>query len=119
MNVKLYNKRLECSVPTWFPNTVENWIRNACSGKPGHFFRGLLENDLAAVVVRSDMTSRETLFGMWGMLHGGIPDGIWGTKERVTAWIEAIPAMRKNVFEAWKNSGDYDYWTPDNFEEVP
>ncbi len=117
--IKLLHNEFGWSVPVWFPKVIEEWIRYACNGMPGDFFRGLIECDLVTVIGRSDYISQETLFGMFKMIYNRIPSNVWGSKEKVQKWIDAEQDDRDLLWHDWITSEDWEVaWSMYNFEEI-
>jgi len=55
---------------------------------PGSFLRAVLENDLMGAVGHADEESAKELKALVSWLWQEMPSNLWGTKERVSAWLK-------------------------------
>ncbi len=54
---------------------------------PGGFMTAVLSNDLREAFGRADEESRAGMFELVKWLYNKAPSNIWGTPERVEAWL--------------------------------
>jgi len=52
----------------------------------GHFLTACLENDLVGAVNRADSTNIHRLQDIVRFMYNELPQGCWGSKEKVRAW---------------------------------
>jgi len=75
---------------------------HAKEGRPcGHFVTAVLENDLRTALNRADEESLASLVEIVQYCYWNIPGHSWGSKEKVSAWIEA----KGNLEKALKKNG--------------
>lgn len=56
---------------------------------PGDFLRAVLENNLKESFGRADEYNKVALFDIVKYCYLEIPSNCWGSKEKVSAWLEA------------------------------
>jgi len=65
----------------------------------GHFLRAVLENNLHRALERADLENRQLLIPIAGWLQTYPPGSAWGSKDQVSAWLEAGALSRPGTFE--------------------
>jgi len=57
--------------------------------EPGSFLRAALENNFVQVCAHADNINRERLFEWAEFLWNEMPGNVWGSPEKVRAWIDS------------------------------
>ena len=76
----------ENRIPDHTKGSLERYINRGIA--PGGFLLSVLSNDLKGACARADIENRNALFSIFSWLHNYAPSGCWGSKERVSDWIE-------------------------------
>ena len=79
------------SIPDNTKGSLERYINRGIA--PGNFLLSVLSNDLKGSMTRADLFNREALYHIVAWLHNYAPSGCWGSKERVSDWIEYKRSM--------------------------
>ncbi len=61
---------------------------------PGSFLRAVLRNDFMSAVFQADDENVLRLREICLFVHNEIPNGCWGSPERVEAWVEQLEEAR-------------------------
>lgn len=72
--------------PERFRGGIERYLKHRIA--PGSFLRSVLENDLMGAVGHADEESARELKALVQWLWQEMPSNLWGTKERVVAWLK-------------------------------
>jgi hypothetical protein len=72
----------------WIPPAIKAAIdEHVLNGRtPGNFVQAVLENDLAAAVLKADQTNYLMLGAIVGYCFNTLPYSCWGTKQAVEYW---------------------------------
>jgi hypothetical protein len=71
--------------PEKFRDGLERYLQHRLA--PGHFLTAVLENNLQEAVGRGDAESLWLLRPLVLFLYNDCPGNSWGSKERVTEWL--------------------------------
>ena len=72
--------------PERFRGGIERYLAHRIA--PGSFLRAVLENDLMGAVGHADEESARELQALVRWLWQEMPSNLWGSKERVAAWLK-------------------------------
>ena len=75
--------------PERFRGGIERYLEHHIA--PGSFLRAVLENDLMGAIGHADEESARELKDLVSWLWQEMPSTLWGSKERVAAWLSARP----------------------------
>lgn len=85
--------KFECKPSEYYPGmsdvmrgAVERYLNNGIM--PGSFMTAVLENNLKEAFGRADSYNSQNMKDIIGYLYNEIPSSAWGSKERVTQWLE-------------------------------
>lgn len=72
--------------PERFRGGLQRYLEHRIA--PGSFLRAVLENDLMGAVGHADEESARELKALVQWLWQEMPSNLWGSKERVAAWLK-------------------------------
>lgn len=73
-------------IPVAIKRAIDLHAKKGCPC--GQFVTAVLENNLREAINRADKNSLDALVEIVQYCHWEIPGNSWGSKEKVTAWIE-------------------------------
>lgn len=76
----------ENRIPDHTKGALERYVIRGIG--PGGFLTAVLSNDLKGACTRADIENRDALFSIVSWLMNYAPSGCWGSKERVSDWLE-------------------------------
>lgn len=89
------NTGVDYDIPELIAGGLERYIDH---GIPtGGFLRACLENDFVSACSRANFISADELTALALFLTFEMPPLSWGSRERVSAWLEAGRAMRRRL----------------------
>ena len=71
-------------LPVGLQDGMRRYVEDGIQG--GHFLTACLENDLTEAVNRADSTNIHRLQDIVRFMYNELPQGCWGSKEKVRAW---------------------------------
>lgn len=74
------------TIPDMTKENLERYVSHGCH--PGGFLYAVLTNDLIGSVANADKFNREALVETVAYIYKALPHTCWGSKEKVTAWMQ-------------------------------
>lgn len=76
----------EFYIPVRMMHGIENYVMYGIP--PGHFLTAVICNDLKEACARADDENLPNLFAYVAFFYNEMPYECWGSRERMTAWID-------------------------------